>query len=396
MRPSEWVKERIADTARHFPLVWVEDPYRLLEAEDLAALDADRAGQGHDVIAVNNALRLRERLEGRTPGVGRVVVIDQSQVMRQPDLLPRDAAPGDFKSLPAPDWKPLVQPEARLRPTIRDYLASVTGDKDWPPQVNLFPYERLARDDPDGFTKAFDTFRRMGRPLTSDDLILVGASTILRVDLFDAARPIEALELAFHSQARWDALAEYFNNDEIEAIRSRLRGLPRPVGDLFGEERDTARAAVVALRVLAQHFEQPGKHLRFLASALGAFRTCEISASETPPSWFIDVEIPLFDRMVTDDFLDYLRSELDLDDPAKAQSFADRECLSPRLQDLVPFDVEMETLRHDGFGDIASLKELVPQFKESAKELSVLIGSVRPLVERLKLHPIDRDSVSRV
>lgn len=386
MRPSEWARERLEHLARHYPLVWVEDPYRLLNPPDLDALQAGSEGLDHETIVVRSAFRLREKLEGRIPDRCRLIVIDQSQTMREPHLLPKDASPKDFRPIPAPDWKPHVPPDARFRPSVRDYLIEVTGDAGWPPEVNLFPYERLARDTPDRFIEAFDTFRRMGRPLTSADLQMVGASTILGVDLFDATHPLRALGLAFHSEDRWNALRDYFNAGEIEVVRARLAGLPAPVGDLFGENRDAARLAVVALRVLAQHFEKPGKHLKHLGTALASFRSCEVDATEAPPSWFVQHEIPRFDRQLTPEFLDHVRDELNLDDRASAREFAVRERLSPRLRELVPFDVVKESVSV-GSDDDLNLTRLVPEFREKRDRLATLVASVKPLVERLKLRP---------
>jgi len=44
--PTDWVKDRIATLARHHPIVWVEDPYRLLDDADLVQLRAESAKRG--------------------------------------------------------------------------------------------------------------------------------------------------------------------------------------------------------------------------------------------------------------------------------------------------------------------------------------------------------------
>ena len=54
---------------------------------------------------------------------------------------PNDAKPSDLVPLPAPDWKPFVSPDARLRLTVRDFLVDATGFDDWPSEVNIYPSE---------------------------------------------------------------------------------------------------------------------------------------------------------------------------------------------------------------------------------------------------------------
>jgi hypothetical protein len=83
----------------------VEDPYGLLEACDLDSLQGTLSAQHQPIVAVHNALRLREFLDGSDPGVTRrrFVVVDQSYTLRDPRLPPSDAKPSDLVPLPAPD-----------------------------------------------------------------------------------------------------------------------------------------------------------------------------------------------------------------------------------------------------------------------------------------------------
>jgi len=272
----------------HQKLVWVEDPYRLLECEEVAGLHSALDNLGHTLIVVTNPFRLREALTdlGAKSGSTAMVLVDQSYTLRDPHLLPKDAKPSDLKPLPAPDWKPLVAADALLRPTVRDFLASSTGVEDWPSEVNIYPYERLAREQPNTFVRSYETFRRTGQILTSDALIVIGASAILGVDLFDIPGPIPALELAFHSEPRWQEVAKYFNPTEQKVVRDHLRRLPAPLGDLFGDKADTARSVVVALLVLKQHFsDEPGKQLPFISPALASYRECDVLPAVDAPAW---------------------------------------------------------------------------------------------------------------
>ena len=145
MTPSEWAKSKIDSLSVHVPVFWVEDPYGLLEKGDLTALAAKAEKRGRALITASSAFRLREQLLPRDPSGGGVIVVDQSCTPREPHLLPRDCKPHDFAPLAAPDWKTFLGPDALFRPTIRDFLIACTDDRRWPAEVNLYPYETLAR-----------------------------------------------------------------------------------------------------------------------------------------------------------------------------------------------------------------------------------------------------------
>ena len=211
MSLSTWVREQVEARARHHRLVWVHDSYELLEAGEIPVLQLDLVSTGHTLLAVRNALQLREALEGRDPLTAKLVLLDQSYTLRDPHLLPKDAQPGDLLPLRAPDWKPLVDAEALFKPTVRGFLCDLTGDEQWPAAVNVYPYEKLARDDPHRFARAYDTFRRTGHAACDDDLVIVGASAFFGTDLFEVSQPLAALELAFHQQQKWEALRDLFN-----------------------------------------------------------------------------------------------------------------------------------------------------------------------------------------
>ena len=140
MFPTDWVKERIVTLAKHHAVVWVEDPYRLLDDADLERLRAESATRGQTVTRVERAYRLRQFLDGIDP-VGsspKFVVVDQAYTTRDPHVLPQDAKPSNLLPLTAPDWKPFVPADARFRPTVRDFLIEATGFDDWPNQVNIY------------------------------------------------------------------------------------------------------------------------------------------------------------------------------------------------------------------------------------------------------------------
>jgi hypothetical protein len=389
MRPSEWVKDSVERLAQHHRLVWVEDPFELIEPADLTILRERLGSQSKCLIVAGSAFRLREQLQAYEPISASLVVIDQAFTVREPHLLPKDARPADLRPLPAPDWKPLVQAQALFRPTVQTFLVDLTGEEVWPAEVNLFPYEKLARERTPDFVAAWESFRETGRALTTEDLLVVGASAVLRLNLFSLTDPLEALALAFHDN-RWSPLTEYFNRQECEAIRARLTALPTPLGDLFTDKRDSARLAVVALMVLQQHVRaDAGQHLRFLSPALAMYADCGLGVSPgAEPRWFVEQEIPAFEKLVESQpgFVEHLKGALGLDQRETRERFAQKERLSRLLRDrLVPFDQQPERPPRSSGSHGFSLGELVPRFRLARAELAALVASGQRAVEALRL-----------
>ena len=396
MRPSEWAMQHVEMLARHHRAVWVEDPYSLIEGGEISLLQHRIGLTGHAVLAVESAFKLRQELDKLDPSTARVVIIDQSYTLRDPHLLPKDAKPADLRPLPAPDWKPFLGREAIFRPTVRDFLIYVTGDDRWPAEVNIYPYEKLARDNAQGFVQAYDTFRRTGRTLTTGDLVMVGASTVLNTDLFDINNPLDALQLAYHSADRWDSIREFFNPTELEMIRHRLRELPSPLGDLFSNKADDARSAITALIVLRQHSENPGRYLPLLSPALVPYEECMVQPQTDAPSWFMEKEIPRFEKLLRRQFLKHLQSSLELSSPENARQFARSERFSGTLQSLVPFDVIVRDLTEVERQADFSLGRLIPQLVEAKEDLLKLVKVAKSAIERLRLTPTDKQTAKGI
>jgi hypothetical protein len=397
MSLSTWVREQIEARARHHRLVWVHDPYTLLEATELTVLLQDLNSTGHSLLAVKNALQLRDGLDGRDPLTAKLVLLDQSYTLRDAHLLPKDAQPADLLPLRAPDWKPQVDTEAFFKPTVRDFLCHLTGDEQWPAAVNVYPYEKLARDDPHRFAQTYDTFCRTGRAPCDDDLVIVGASAFFGTDLFEVSQPLAALELAFHQQEKWEALRELFNPAEIEVIQKRLQAMPQPIGDLFGPNEENARLALAALVILRQHFEEPGRHLPVLSPSLAQYQDCTVGLCTEAASWFVEEEVPRFEKLIGETFRKHLHTTLQLNNEEQARAFAQRERFSSKLRALTPFAIKADkkSARLDGKQDF-SLDRLVPEFQEVKRRLLDLLNITKPLIERLNLTALRDQSIAKV
>ncbi len=152
-----------------------------------------------------------------------------------------------------------------------------------------------------------------------------------------------------------------------------------------------------ALVILRQHFEEPGRHLPILSPSLAQYQDCAIELCTEAASWFIDDEVPRFEKLIGDTFRKHLHTTLQLDDEDHARAFAQRERFSSKLRALTPFAITADKKMplFDGKQDF-SLDRLVPEFQEFKRRLLDLIGITKPLIERLNLTALRDQSIAKV
>lgn len=366
---SEWLLQEIASRTKGNRRLWLRDPDRLLactEKEIRSRLSSDS-----DVLLVRHSLQLRTRLQNGLSG--RWVLIDQT---------------GDREGrsqLFAPDLLRGLETDVVVCRTVRDYLVYSTDDRSWPQEVESFPYRELARVHPAEFIRAYEDFRA-GKPVgfSSIDLLLIGASAVLQRNLFALENPFVVIELAFHSDQKWKHLADYFGIEEIQGIREHLFRLPKPLGDLFGGQSQSARLACAALLILSRHLENPGQYLPNLSASLNPWQDSEPLFATTPkPAWF-DAEVELFDTAVSPAFLKTMKMALGLDTAEKEQALAKADCWSRKLRQLVVLAVPEQTHGEQPSVGGGDLEQLVPVFRARFAEVTKLIGSVRATCDRLR------------
>ncbi|MBI4023517.1 MAG: PglZ domain-containing protein [Verrucomicrobia bacterium] len=284
----------------------------------------------------------------------------------------------------APDLRKLLGNACPVVKTVRDFLVNRTKDPSWPQDVESFPYRELAREHPAEFIRAYEDFRS-GKPVgfSSLDLLLIGASAVLQRNLFALENPFVVIELAFHSGEKWKHLEDYFGAEGIQTIREHLRQLPKPLGDLFGGQAQSARLASAALIILSPHLENPGQYLPNLSASLNPWQDCEPLFTTTPkPAWF-DVEIELFDSAVSPAFLRTMKTTLGLDATDKEQAFAKAECWSKKLRQLVVLAAPEKARGEQPSAGGGDLEQLVPVFRARFTEATKLIRSMRATCDRL-------------
>jgi hypothetical protein len=160
------------------------------------------------------------------------------------------------------------------------------------------------------------------------------------------------------------------------------------MGALFGNQRQSARLACVALLVLSRHVDSPASFLPNLSPSLTAWQNCEpIETSALPPTWF-QTEVELFDKAVSDAFLKIMRQALGLNDKSSAKAFADSGCWSRKLRELVVLDVGKPIVARKGSAELTAtgrLEGLVPEFRAVLSQVQKLVATLQPACDRLRV-----------
>ncbi|MDD2709250.1 MAG: PglZ domain-containing protein [Verrucomicrobiae bacterium] len=369
---SEWMLEEVATISKGNHRLWLRDPDRLLTApaeEIQKTLDGDQT-----VFLTRHSLGLRLNLLQGYPQ--RWLLVDQTS--------DREGQ----STLFAPDLRRLMGETLPIVKTVRDFLVNRTKDPSWPQDVESFPYRELARAHPVDFLRAYEDFRTKKQTgFSSSDLLLIGASAVLQRNLFALENAFHIIELAFHSTEKWKHLEDYFGAEEIQSIREHLRKLPRPLGDLFNGQAQSARLACAALLILSRHFENPSQFLPHLSSSLTNWQDCEpLFVAISRPSWF-DLEIQIFDTAVSQGFLNTMKSSLGLNTPEKAKEFSDSGCWSQKLRELVLLEapsLKLERPVPQAASHQNDLEQLVPAFRTRLAEVSKLLNIARATCDRLR------------
>ena len=366
---SEWLLSEVLSRAKGNRRIWFRDPDKLLACAE--AEIRNRLSSGPEVLVVEHSLQLRKRL-GDGLG-GHWVLIDQT------------TDKNGHSQLFAPDLMRVLEPGMLVCRTVRDYLVHCTDDRSWPQEVESFPYRELAREHSAEFIRAYEDFRA-GKPVgfSSLDLLLIGASSVLQRNLFALENPFIVIELAFHSSEKWKHLEDYFGAEDIQAVREHLRQLPKPLGDLFSGQAQSARLACATLLILSPHLENPGLYLPNLSASLNPWQDCEPLFATTPkPAWF-DAEVELFDAAVAPAFLKTMKTALGLDTPEKEKAFADAACWSRKLRQLVVLAAPERARGEQPSAGGGDLEQLVPVFRARFGEVTKLVGSMRTTCDRLR------------
>ena len=130
---------------------------------------------------------------------------------------------------------------------------------------------------------------------------------------------------------------------------------------------------------------------------LAQYQDCSVGLSTEAPAWFVEEEVPRFEKLIGEPLRKHIRTSLQLDNEDQARAFAQRERFSSKLRALTPFAImaDKESARLEGKQDF-SLDRLVPEFQEVKRRLLDLLNATKPFIERLNLTALRDQSVAKV
>src|SRR2546423_6740740 len=154
----EWFLHRFADV-KDEPAVIVRDPLHLLPERD-NNIHTFASEQGFTVIVAATNLAFRDLYEraAADPDTQKLLVIDRTPQSRRIARSKGKAPPLFY-----PDLLACVPDGARIELDLRQYLKEVTGDPDWPREVNEPHYARIVTEHLPGVTEAHKSLRIVQR-----------------------------------------------------------------------------------------------------------------------------------------------------------------------------------------------------------------------------------------
>ena len=246
----EWFLHGLADV-KDEPAVIVRDPLHLLPERD-SNIHAFASEQGYTVIVAATNLAFRDLYEraAADPDIQKLLVIDRTPQSRR-----MASSKGKAPPLFYPDLLARVPTRACIELDLRQYLKEITGDPDWPREVNEPRYAEIVVKHLAGIIQAHKNLRVVQRErFSTHDFHTIVAFAAL--DVADAA---------FH---RWDnasywrvGLHGYQTLQELETlapavtepIKRDLAKAPAPFCWFGTYETEMVIRAFYLSVILAQH-----------------------------------------------------------------------------------------------------------------------------------------------
>src|SRR6266568_2744962 len=154
----EWFLHKL-DAIKDEPAILVRDSLQLLPERD-NSIHNFASEHGYTVIVAATNLAFRELYERATadPDTQKLLVIDRTPQSRRIARSKGKAPPLFY-----PDLLARVPAGACIELDLRQYLKEVTGDPDWPKEVNETHYSRIIVKHLDGVIQAHTNLRNIQR-----------------------------------------------------------------------------------------------------------------------------------------------------------------------------------------------------------------------------------------
>ncbi len=283
----EWFLHRLADV-KDEPAVIVRDPLHLLPERD-NNIHTFASEQGYTVIVAATNLAFRDLYEraAADPDIQKLLVIDRTPQSRRIARSKGKAPPLFY-----PDLLARVPTEACIELDLRQYLKEITGDPDWPKEVNEPRYAALVVKHLAGIIQAYRNLRVVQRERFS-------------THDFHTIVAYAALDVADAAFQRWDntsywrvGLHGYQTLQELETlapavaapIKRDLAKAPAPFCWFGTYESETVIRAFYLSIILAQHSPNWKLLLLHLDPTLRGLTTIETETLEQAARKLVELD----------------------------------------------------------------------------------------------------------
>ncbi len=328
---DQWILSKL-DPLRPAPLIILRDPQRMIQPGAYVVHGWGEAN-GYAVFFCTGNMGLREMAERvRGDPDGRVLLVDRSR------------ADGRYP-LFYPDLAAAAGPRRQIVLSLREFLASQTGDAAWPPLVEERNLSRLILANLSGVLRAHSELRAVGGGRFSDsDLYRIVLGAALGINPFRQLSPAEVRRVCIQGHDAIADLGRILPDEVLAALRRTIASAPAPFSSLLDRDPETILRAFTVAAIMRQHGLDHRLLLANLDPALHEYRDI---AAETLDAALADqltadpeqvmadvrgVEAFLVERPERLAFL--LHEHLRLDDPEAALAALRREKLSPLIRGL--------------------------------------------------------------
>ncbi|MEW5898003.1 MAG: PglZ domain-containing protein [Bacillota bacterium] len=337
----EWVLAKLAEV-KDSPRVLVRDPLRLLPDPDGLIHNFARE-HGFTVIVAATNLAFRDLYEraGTDPEVKKLLVIDRAPARRRSGAsLPFSKAPPPFY----PDLLAVTPAEARLDVDLRQFLKEVTGDPNWPLEVNDPRYARLIARHLEGVLRAHQNLctARAGS-FTDRDFKTIVAYAALGIPeaAFKKLAAEDYWKIGLLGHSVLEELSE-LTPEVTGPIREELARAPAPFCWLAEHNPETVIRSFYLSVILAQHAENWRLLLANLDPALAPFAgmKTEVLEEAAPRLVALDPAQAARDLEVVEQSLDrdalrfLLLDQWKLNEPSRFAAVLEKEGYSTLIRSL--------------------------------------------------------------
>jgi PglZ domain len=283
----EWFLHKL-DAIKDESAILVRDPLQLLPERD-NSIHNFASEHGYTVIVAATNLAFRELYEQATadPDTQKLLVIDRTPQSRR-----MARSKGKAPPLFYPDLLARVPPGARIELDLRQYLKEITGDPDWPREVNEPHYARIVMKHLPGVIQAHKNLRVIQRErFSTHDFHTIVASAALDVadTAFQKPDDIYYWRIGLHGYQTLEEL-EKLAPAVTDPIKRQLAKAPPPFCWFGKYETELIIRAFYLSVILAQHASNWKLLLINVDQALKGLTTIETGTLEQAARKLVELD----------------------------------------------------------------------------------------------------------